>query len=493
MRKVDFIITDILLITKLGGDGSITYLDKITEDSIVTYNYKYVIDGYEVGEEGREMVDLSAITEGDSLKIKNALIGLGLESGLDLLVYEHKVYCQPLMDFLTYSIRTVKGFVEKEAVVSFEFVNQSERDPFYAESIYKNTLENENRFYALDALACQNVTFLLGGVGSGYNSQVSAGLSGSETVAVGLTPANMDRYGLYDGYTVYFELPRDIAGISGTDDFTYLSTLGCYLYISKTNTDGYRYVGSTLYDIIVKIDGTLFDYLEKSFDEYWARRNLVMVNYTNLNKVTLDFNMTDVFGSYEFDLEHKLIYISGNEHYDQKPEGDYSEYNFLTVTARPLSENMSDSFFKQVLENEGRESITLANLFNRAAGKPVSVGHDTAGSASFKSILSLMYGTNYEGMVTAEEASDAFDNAPKVMSVSFYLNSSTYGYTYDFYRISDRRVMVHIYRVDQNGNATEGTTEELSGFYISSFGFKKIANAFISTLNGVQVDPDQPF
>jgi hypothetical protein len=226
------------MITRLHEDGKISYPEYIDENCVVTYNYKYVIDGYEVGEEGREMVDLSAITEGANLEIKKAILGLKINSSIDLAVYEEKLYCQPFMDFLTYGIKTVKGFVEKVPVVSFEFVNSSQRDPFYAESIYKNTLENENKYFALDALACQNVTFLLGGVGGASNSQVSAGLSGMETVAVGLTPENMDKFGLYDGHTVYFELPRDIASISGTDDFTYVSTLGCNLYISKKNSDG---------------------------------------------------------------------------------------------------------------------------------------------------------------------------------------------------------------------------------------------------------------
>ena len=179
--------------------------------------------------------------------------------------------------------------MQKEMIVSFEFVNASERDPFYGESIYKNTLEGENKFYALDSVACQNVTFLLGGVGSGSNSQQSEGLVGRETVAVGLTTEIMDRYGLYDGYTIYFELPRGISRVGGSaddelDDYRYLSTLGFTLYISHEQSDGTRYVASTLYDIVVKIDGAKFDYLEKSFEEYWARRNLVMIDYKLIDK-----------------------------------------------------------------------------------------------------------------------------------------------------------------------------------------------------------------
>lgn len=495
IRELSLIITDIILISKLGSEGGVSYPKIITEDCIVTYNYKYLVDGKEIGEEDTATVDLSAITEGDDLQIKNALIGLPVSEGIDKCVLTEQIYCQPFMNFFTYRIKSIRGFVEKEAVVSFEFVNASKRDPFYGESIYKNTLENENRYYALDALACQMVTFLLGGIGASSSSQVSAGISGSETVAVGLTPQNMDKYSLYEGHTVYFELPRGISSIGGAasdevDDYTYLDTLGCYLYISPLQSDGTRYIGSSLYGIIVKIEGTQFNYLEKSFEEYWSRDNLVMVDYTVIDKVTLELNMTDIFGKYEFDFDHKLIYISGNQHYDQMPEEGGTEYNFLTVNARPLSDRCYDTLFSQLLASEGREKMDIANVYNRVAGKPIASGHDTLGAACFKKILSLMYGTNYEGVIPEAEREAAVASSPKIMSISFRLDSSDYDYVYDFYRVSDRRVMVQIYRADSNGNAIDKSADDLSGFFISSYAAKKIVNAFDSLLNGQTVITD---
>lgn len=495
-RNLQLIITDIVSITRVKGN-SITNLEKITEDCIVTYNYKYLVDGYEIDESGSATVDLSAITEGDNLEIKNAILGLKVSKDIDKCVLDKDIYCQAFMDFVSYQIRAVKGYVERDAVVSFEFVNASGRDPFYGESIYKNTLDNQNRFYALDALACQQVTFLLGGIGGSSSSQVSGGLSGSETVAVGLTPKNMDKYGLYDGYTVYFELPRGITVIGGAaedevDDYTYLDTLGTYLYISKLQSDGTRYVGSSLYDIIVKIEGTQLNYLERSFEEFWSRKNLVMVDYNIIDKMTVELNMSDVFGKYEFDLDHKLIYISGNNHYDTMPEEGGTPYNFVTVTARPLTTNISDSVFKTLLATEGRESMDLANVYNRVAGYPYAIGHDTAGTANFKKILSLMYGTNYVGALSEEEREGVTENSTKIMSVAFTLDSSKFNYVYDFYRVSDRRVMVHIYRTDLDGNRVDAQ-EELSGFYISTFGAKKIVNAFTTLLNGGAIDVNDSY
>lgn len=490
-RKYQSIITDIVLITKI-VDGQIIYLDEVTEDCIVTYDYKDVVDGFETGTKGRKTVDLSKITEGDNLSIKNKLIGRGLEANVDLTVIEEEICCQAFADFITYEIKEIKGYVEKEIVVSFNFVNASERDPFYGESIYGNTLENANKFYALDDSACQEVVYLLGGVGMGSSSQVSEGLRGTETVAIGLTPANMHYYGLYDGYTVYFELPRGITSITGSggegvDDFRHLSTLGFNLYISKKQSDGTRYIGSDMYNIIVKIDGDKFDYLEKSFEEFWARRNLVMIDYNNIDKVEVELGMTSIYGKYEFNLEHKTIYIIGNQHYDEAPEEGGTKYNQVSVNTSILSDTVSESLLSQLLEQSKDDAIMLHHVYDRAAGKLWAVGHDTAGTAYFKEMLRLLYGVSYVDVLSEDEQADAFVNAPKIMSISFTLMNSPYAYSYDFYRVSDRRVMVHLYRTDPSGEIVGGE-EEVSGFYISTFAAKKIINGFGCLLNGKPID-----
>lgn len=495
-RTIQLFITEISIISKFTDTGAIKYPEKIDENCIVTYSYKYVVDGSSVLREGTDTVDLSAITEGEDLAIKNAIIGLKVGPGPENAVSEEKIYCQLFSDFATYSIRTIKGYVEKEMIVSFEYLNASQRDPFYGESIYKNTLENENKYYPLDATACERVTFLLGGVGPGYNSQVSAGLSGSETVAVGLTPYNMDKYHLYDGYTIYFELPRGVVSIPGSaqnevPDYKHLSTLGFNLYISKENSDGSRYIGSDMYDIIVKIDGKGFEFLEKSFDEYWTRRNLIMVDLSIVDKMVVDFGMEDVYGKYTFDLNHQTIYIVGNEHLTEKPESGGTEYDFITVKLTSDGE-ISDSAYSDILSLDRDGVVTLETIYETVTGSATSVDHDTEATANFKNLLTLAYAIQYSGVLTEEEMADVKD-MPKIMSISFTLDGEkNYGdiYTYDFYRVSDRRVMVDLYRVDSDGNRIDKSEDELSGFYISTLAAKKIINGVCSLLNGKTVDPD---
>lgn len=495
-RTIELYITEISIITKFTGTGAVQYPEQIDENCIVTYSYKYVVDGSSVLREGTDTVDLSTITEGENLAIKNAIIGMKVGPGLEKAVSETKIYCQLFSDFETYSIRTIKGYVEKEMIVSFEYLNASQRDPFYGESIYKNTLTNENKYYPLDATACEKVTYLLGGVGPGYTSQVSAGLVGSETVAVGLTPYNMDKYKLYDGYVIYFELPRGVVSLPGSEqnevpDYKSLATLGFNLYISKENSDGSRYIGSDMYDIIVKIDGKGFEFLEKSFDEYWTRRNLVMVDIPNIDKMVVDLGMEDVYGKYTFDLDHKTIYIVGNEHLTEKPESGGTEYNFITVELTSDGK-ISDSAYSDILASDRDGKLILETIYETVTGSATSIDHDTEATANFKNLLTLMYAIQYSGVLTEEEIADAKD-MPKIMSISFTLEGKkNYGdiYTYDFYRVSDRRVMVDVYRVDSDGNRIDNSEDELSGFYISTLAAKKIINGVCSLLNGKTIDQD---
>ena len=493
-RNVKYVITDILLITNVAADGTITYPEKVSKDSIVTFAYKYVVDGYEIGREGTSTVSLGSITEGDDLQIKNTILGKEISSDVEIEAFEYKLYCQPLMDFTTYNIRRIEGFVEKEIIVSFRFENASERNPFYGESIYKNTLDNENKYYALDSSACQYATYLLGGVTTATD-QISAGLVGTETVAVGLTAANMIKYGLYEGHTVYFELPRGIRVVDSDkdaelDDYRHLSTLGFTLYISNPNSDGTRYVASTMYDIIVKIDSASFDYLDNSFEDFWARGNLAMIDYKLIEKMEIELNTKDSYGKYEFKLDQKEIYIGSadGQHYDEIPESGGTPYNFITVDVNVLSDEISDSAFSRILEERGVSHLKLSTLYDVVKGEAYAIEHDTAGTANFKELLRLMYGINYSGSMTGEELEGKMTDSSKMMSISFYLKDYHYGYVYDFYRVSDRRVVVHIYKCDLSGNAIENTDVETSGFYISSFAAKKLVNAVDDLLNGQPVD-----
>ena len=120
---------------------------------------------------------------------------------------------------------------------------------------------------------------LLGGVTS--DSDTSEGLIG-DTVELGLTPENKEKYNL-NAHKIYFEMPRviflssDGSGNDDLDDYGWISTLGVNLYFSAETDDEdgskIRYVGSDLFDIVVKVPAEDFEFLNYSFIEYWAQGN----------------------------------------------------------------------------------------------------------------------------------------------------------------------------------------------------------------------------
>lgn len=67
------------------------------------------------------------------------------------------------------------------------------------------------------------------------------------------------------------------------------------------------------------------------------------------------------------------------------------------------------------------------------------------------------------------------------------VDGKEYYYTYDFYRLDDRRIMVRFYRSDADGNKIEHLGE-VSDYYVTTFAFKKLVNHYIYLLNGKEVD-----
>lgn len=497
--ELKFIISEINIIFEQNGND-VTYGDVITENSTVSYVYYYTVNGEMYGGEQRGLIDLSKIDsdDGDNYTIKQALIGKGVSTEANIVALSDVMYCQAMMNFTSYSIRSIEYFVEQEMITSFKFVNYSERDPFYGESLFINTLDNKYKSYALNATACERVVRFLGGIDDEGNSSQAAGLVGSETVEVGLTPDNMIKYGktgvgLYAN-TIYFELPRGIEVISSgsadsVDDYRYLDTLGFFLYVSDEMADGTRYVGSDMYDIIVKIDAEGFEFLEKSFVEFWARRSIAGVSYSDIDEVTLDFNMEDVKGSYLFELEHRDAWIVDGEAVYEKPEKGGTSYDMMTVHVSLREQGATETLVSKLLSRDGKSKIGLAKVYTEAAGadEVVMDEYDTLGTSSFKSMLQLIYSTYYTGTLTPEEQQNAKENGLLLMKMSLKVPaSSAYPYTYEFYRIDDRRVMVSVYRESSSG----ARINEVSDFYLSTFAFKKIVTNFIGLLNGEEINND---
>ena len=228
-----------------------------------------------------------------------------------------------------------------------------------------------------------------------------------------------------------------------------------------------------------------------SFLDYYARRNVVLVNYANIKHVSLDFYMDDFFGGYEFATEVQTVWVGGGQTYLEKPENvSTQEYSFLSVDASLRGDN-SGNRLTDYLAASGASSMTLRDLYNAVAseeyGQNVSLmsGYSTLGAASFQDMLLLLFNTYYLGNLTEEEQKAGLEEKV-LMKLSFTVEGSKKDvYTYEFRRIDDRRVMVSVYN--------PGYDNTVSDFYITTFAFKKIVNNFDKLLNGVTIDSESAY
>ncbi len=489
----------------------------ITEKTYVNINYDIYVNGV-YSETKIHPVRLADLSEKHKLySLKEILLGNGVGDYNDV-IYEEVTLYEYMREFSTYEISKINHFTVNEIVVSFAFQNASERNPFYGENLYVNLLQNEYKIYGLNAGSCEEVVKLLGGIGT--DSNTAAGLSGT-TVAIGLTADNMENYGLY-AHKIYFEMPRLIydATEGTTDDssdvlsdFAWVDTIGFTLYISDYRYDEYgnrvRYIGSDMYDVVVKVYTTDFDFVEFGFVDFWARKSMVMMDITKVDEIKLEFNMaaSELMGSYTFDVDFMdgySAYVNGELLFSDKKLNGYSavtDFQKVTVTA---SDDAFDSAFKKWF---GTESADLAWLYQQTLGGGKTNyypgAQDTTYSAAyFNSAYSILQLIAYVDNLTEEEQQTHFGKN-LIMSMNIKVEGQKiageeFYYTYDFYRIDDRRIMVALYKsnaagecIDDNGNVVLSDKigeYTVSDFYIDAFAFKKLVNAYMQLLDGKAFD-----
>ena len=396
---------------------------------------------------------------------------------------------------MTYKVAEICYYVTSELVTSFGYVNASDRDPFFGETYYENKIPGKNSLYGINASSCLGIVQYFMGITSDSSSASSSsssavGLSGSKTVAIGLSPENMDKYGLY-AYTIHIELPRSVyvRNDANSEDENEIDNYGCettlsfYLYISEEQLDGTRYIASDMYDVIAVIDGTMFEFLEYDFAEFWARRNLLLVDYLEIENMKFSFNMDELKGNYSVNIEHGELYLNNGKPTTSTDED--ARYYAVSDILVSQSGECSDTVFSTYLAENGLDSILLGDLYDNIMGdgsKVLMGERDYLGSANFREFMYLVYGvyyTDYISDLTEAEKAEIRAGAP-LMRMSLELYSTARPYVYEFHRIDDRRIMVTLYRADADGNQVG---ESVSDFYISTAAFKKMVGSFFDVLN----------
>ena len=518
------------------ASGKVTGTKTVTElksNSLVLYRYHYTYDGVaQTAQTG--LVNMTAADDESQTEQKNqirAAIRL-IKAAKDkkqtlnsVGAYTEPVFTEPISDFLTYKFENVRSYVTSELVIGFGFVNASERDPFYGESFYEKH-DDVSLLYAVNHGSCEKVVKHLGGIAE---TSEATGLVGNATVDVGITHEKLVDYGCYANM-LEFKLPRDMYVSKETaedelDDMSFMSTLDFVLYISDPETDiktgkMIRYVASTLYDIIVTIDAEELGFVDLDPVEYWARRSLILLNVENIKTLNVEFNMSDLKGDYRFDCEHNEIWINqttGEAYFDEDaiPESAVvTPYDWIDVKLTqngeayiaPDGKTAVPTEFENYLKAKNLWNLDksgyLSDLYDYLAGKPVSTARDTMGTSMFKNLVLLMFYTQYTGILTEEEQQAALDGNgdgvkdEPLMSFSLTLTDKNANadtakeYCYEFYRCDDRRVMVRIY--EKKGGEVVGG-EYASDFYLSILGYRKIVSAFVSLLNGKEVNAETPY
>ena len=513
-RNISLHISEIIKIT----DKNEKDVKKAALGTTVIYRYYIMLDGVRTDGDYLDKITITEDLTGDAKIVADALIGQTCAGNLNLKVISYTEYSEFMADFICYEIDEIKCFITKRMIAGFEFQQASKRDPYYGESLYKNTTNNENRLYALNASACEKIVQVLGGLGQ--NTSSSLGLIGLETVEIGLTPDVLtdEKYGLY-AYTLYFELPRGITSVvysdsdqtlneylNTLDDYTYYSTLGFTLYVSeeKIDEDGkkFRYIASDMYDLVAKVPAEDFVFLKYEFTEFYARNNMVLTDISNIKTVTVEFMMKDLYGKYINELSHTVLFAYEGKIYTEStlPEGAWdtaSEFDGINVFVTPVGECTPNKLLKFMSDKGYTLGVSLYELYGGGY-----VGVDNVGTSYFKEFTETLFYTYYTGTIDKELQSDIIDGSSPIMrltvtlgkhgenSGSSYVPTSSFDYVYEFYRYSDGCVMVRVFRQNRT---TGAVIEEVSDFYITTFAFKKMVFAYLGLLNVEEVNNDLPF
>ncbi len=500
-NKIKYVITEILAIYNSEGKE----ISKVTETSIVSYRYKISVNGsFNSDDEYTTTIDLGKDTTESGKKLKAAIVGKKVSARLSVEVEEYTEYCEFFMDFISYKISRIDYFITREMISGFRFQNNSDRDPYYGESIYENTLENKYAIYGLNDGVCEQIVKILTGVKEDTTS-TPGGLVGSSVVAVGITPELMEKYGLYK-HEIYFEVPRGIIVIENdneneVDDYSWYETIAFTLYVSDEQEDGTRYIASDLYDIIAVVDGEKFVFLKYDFINFFARREMMLTDISYVQNIKVEFNLEDMKGFYDMDLNHKIVYWTSDGHkYSKKPDGiavtPYDEIRVDVTTRGECTPNK----FTEYMQEKDYDFLSLTEFYDMIIGngKVNYAASDPLGTAHLKELNESIYYTRYEGVIPKQEQADIIQNSPMVMRLVYSLgkkvtedgeygnNISPYSYVYEYYRYSDNRIMVRLYQAsydEQTGIFTPVSTP-VSDFYITNFSFKKIVGHFDDLFNG---------
>ena len=323
-----------------------------------------------------------------------------------------------------YRVKEIKSI--NSLYIALNFVKTSERSKFHAGVAYAITAPDAKVGYQPNTNHYMGVLEKIGF------------MSGTETVAVGITPENVQKFKL-ERYVIYFEAPTKLAydtAAGKTDDVLVQETRKYYLYISEKQEDGTYFVGSEQTNIVARVDGELLSFLEQS-DAWWLKDTMYTVNIGYADKLEFDFDpgyiAPDTVNNFAFSLTHDRT--------------DEAHPALKTVTYLGDGRAINVSAFR--------------NLYMH--------------------LLTCYYTGEYDGELPKEEV--LLGKAVLSMRVTVH-DKEDEVYVYRFYPYSARHVLVSI--------AKEGE-DEGAYFYILSAELEKIYRDIQTLLAGGVPDPEKQY
>ena len=387
----------------------------IGKQDTISFTYRTVIDGVE-SESMAGSTDLRTARS----EILTAFVGktTAADPFTFTMTYEDSKDVDESLRGKTVEYRIESIDTVSSLYIALDFLNASKRSDFHAGVAYTITAPETKTGYLPSS---NNYMGILESVGA---------LSGSETVAIGLDIDTIERYGL-NAYVIYYDSPLSIKyDTVNTDDVVVDSYMPNYLYISERQADGTYYVGSLLTDIVAKVDGSVFNFLEYS-DAWWLNSTMLTVNISNVSKLQFDFNYLDADLTHTFGLTAELV--------------DGGRKSLKAVKHLESGKSMNVSDFKQL----------------------------------YMHLVTIYYTEEYDGTVPIPEV---LDTTP-VLAMEITMSDGEV-YTYRYYPYSARHVLVSI--------AKEGSAEG-AYFYVLTPEVEKIYHDLMLLLEGKSPDPDKQY
>ena len=430
--------------------SGLTVWDSSDKLSVQTANFPtsgsrgYVAISYSVKRDGVLAVErtLLCLDGGNATLAENmmaaAIVSSDYASGKLTLGYRQGITASvalpadPFTAYLVYRDFKIEGIFGTEEEIGVRYVNDTERNLFYGGSAYEIVSPAQRTIYSVNNTNLMNVL-----------QNVFQEAKGSETVAVGLTKDNFDRYGL-GAHVVYFEMPLGLTYRDGTSmDVGIGSRVGFRLYLSERKSDAsgdYYYAASDLYGTVVRayVADSDFGFVDWTFANEWVDDDLLLLDLTDIRDITFRINYNDLKETHGFALSVNPNYYTSTDDADVtsriyvayvpgaaptyqnivtdaknvEPDNRYyaarnamGKAYYRTDYGTQISKINDDFWSVRIVSNEGAIGLDDHYSNQRGGAELEFTGIYYEGVANFTKLITLIYTSKYTGAVTETDLS----------------------------------------------------------------------------------------